>query len=63
IWISFKKYASHLDGSENRSGVFLLSDTNTKFFRPVIRKPITPEFLGQNYERYTKLYHEIFNIR
>lgn len=25
-------------------------------------KVITPEFLGQNYERYTKLYHEIFNI-
>jgi iron(III) transport system substrate-binding protein len=26
-------------------------------------KVITPEFLGQNYERYTKLYHEIFNIK
>jgi iron(III) transport system substrate-binding protein len=26
-------------------------------------KVITPEFLGQNYERYTKLYHEIFNIQ
>jgi iron(III) transport system substrate-binding protein len=25
-------------------------------------KVITPEFLGQNYTRYTKLYHEIFNI-
>ena len=23
---------------------------------------ITPEFLGQNYERYTKLYHEIFAV-
>jgi iron(III) transport system substrate-binding protein len=26
-------------------------------------KVITPEFLGQNYERYTKLYHQIFNIQ
>jgi len=26
-------------------------------------KVITPEFLGQNYERYTKLYHEIFAVR
>ena len=26
-------------------------------------KVITPEFLGQNYERYTKLYHEIFNTQ
>jgi iron(III) transport system substrate-binding protein len=26
-------------------------------------KVITPEFLGQNYERYTKLYHEIFGIK
>ena len=26
-------------------------------------KVITPEFLGQNYERYTKLYHEIFAIK
>ena len=26
-------------------------------------KVITPEFLGQNYLRYTKLYHEIFNIQ
>src|SRR6266545_822035 len=26
-------------------------------------KVITPEFLGQNYERYTKLYHDIFAIK
>src|SRR5882724_479305 len=26
-------------------------------------KVITPEFLGQNYERYTKLYHEIFAVK
>ena len=26
-------------------------------------KVITPEFLGQNYERYTKLYHEIFGLK
>jgi hypothetical protein len=26
-------------------------------------KVITPEFLGQNYIRYTKLYHETFNIQ
>src|SRR5258705_470608 len=26
-------------------------------------KVITPEFLGQSYIRYTKLYHEIFNIQ
>jgi len=26
-------------------------------------KVITPEFLGQNYERYTKLYHEILGIK
>ena len=26
-------------------------------------KVITPEFLGQNYERYTKLYQEIFAIK
>jgi len=26
-------------------------------------KVITPEFLGQNYERYTKLYHEIFGVK
>jgi hypothetical protein len=25
-------------------------------------KVITPEFLGQNHERYTKLYHEIFAV-
>ena len=25
-------------------------------------KVITPEFLGQNYERYTKLYHDIFGV-
>jgi iron(III) transport system substrate-binding protein len=26
-------------------------------------KVITPEFLGQNYERYSKIYHEIFAVR
>lgn len=26
-------------------------------------KVITPEFLGQNYERYTQLYHEIFAVK
>src|SRR5207245_3155129 len=26
-------------------------------------KVITPEFLGQNYERYTTLYHEIFAVK
>jgi iron(III) transport system substrate-binding protein len=26
-------------------------------------KVITPEFLGQNYQRYTKIYHEVFNVR
>jgi iron(III) transport system substrate-binding protein len=26
-------------------------------------KVITPEFLGHNYERYTKIYHEIFGVR
>ena len=26
-------------------------------------KVITPEFLGQSYIRYTKLYHETFNIQ
>ena len=30
--------------------------------RPKI-KVIPPEFLSQNYERYTKLYHEIFSIQ
>jgi hypothetical protein len=26
-------------------------------------KVITPEFLGQNFDRYSRLYREIFNIQ